>query len=40
MERFGEMIVETARAIAPNLTIIDGIIGHEAMDLVVVNQKI
>lgn len=28
-ERFGEMLVETARAIAPNLTIIDGIIGHE-----------
>jgi uncharacterized protein (DUF362 family) len=28
-ERFGEMIVETAKAIAPNLTIIDGIIGHE-----------
>ena len=27
--RFGEMIVETARAIAPNLTIIDGIIAHE-----------
>jgi uncharacterized protein (DUF362 family) len=27
--RFGEMLVETARAIAPNLTIIDGIIGHE-----------
>ena len=29
VERFGEMIVETAKAIAPNLTIIDGIIGHE-----------
>ncbi|MBW4551406.1 MAG: DUF362 domain-containing protein [Aphanocapsa sp. GSE-SYN-MK-11-07L] len=28
-ERFGEMLVETARAIAPNLTILDGIIGHE-----------
>ncbi len=28
-ERFGEMLVETARAIDPNLTIIDGIIGHE-----------
>ena len=28
-ERFGEMLVETAKAIAPNLTIIDGIIGHE-----------
>jgi uncharacterized protein (DUF362 family) len=28
-ERFGEMLVETARAIEPNLTIIDGIIGHE-----------
>jgi uncharacterized protein (DUF362 family) len=28
-DRFGEMLVETARAIAPNLTIIDGIIGHE-----------
>lgn len=27
--RFGEMLVETARAIAPNLTIADGIIGHE-----------
>jgi uncharacterized protein (DUF362 family) len=27
--RFGEMLVETARAIAPNLTILDGIIGHE-----------
>lgn len=26
---FGEMLVETAKAIAPNLTIIDGIIGHE-----------
>ncbi len=29
VDRFGEMLVETARAIAPNLTIIDGIIGHE-----------
>lgn len=27
--RFGEMLVETAKAIAPDLTIIDGIIGHE-----------
>ncbi len=27
--RFGEMLVETAKAIQPNLTIIDGIIGHE-----------
>ncbi|MEA5467689.1 DUF362 domain-containing protein [Spirulina sp. 06S082] len=27
--RFGEMLVETARAIAPELTIIDGIIAHE-----------
>ncbi len=27
--RFGEMLVETARAIAPDLTIVDGIIGHE-----------
>ncbi|AFZ45585.1 protein of unknown function DUF362 [Halothece sp. PCC 7418] len=27
--RFGEMLVETASAIAPNLTLIDGIIGHE-----------
>ncbi len=27
--RFGEMLVETARAIHPNLTILDGIIGHE-----------
>ncbi|CCQ51860.1 DUF362 domain-containing protein [Crocosphaera watsonii WH 8501] len=26
---FGEMLVETAKAIAPNLTIIDGIIGHQ-----------
>jgi uncharacterized protein (DUF362 family) len=26
---FGEMLVETARAIDPDLTIIDGIIGHE-----------
>ena len=29
VNRFGEMIVETAKAIAPNLTIIDGIIAHE-----------
>ncbi|WP_338038140.1 DUF362 domain-containing protein [Neosynechococcus sphagnicola] len=28
-QRFGTMLVETARAIAPNLTILDGIIGHE-----------
>jgi uncharacterized protein (DUF362 family) len=28
-ERFGTMLVETARAIAPTLTILDGIIGHE-----------
>jgi uncharacterized protein (DUF362 family) len=28
-DRFGEMLVETARAIAPNITILDGIIGHE-----------
>lgn len=28
-QRFGEMLVETASAIAPNLTLIDGIIGHE-----------
>ncbi|MEO1377267.1 MAG: DUF362 domain-containing protein [Cyanobacteria bacterium J06635_10] len=28
-KRFGEMLVETANAINPNLTIIDGIIGHE-----------
>jgi uncharacterized protein (DUF362 family) len=28
-DRFGTMLVETARAIAPQLTIIDGIIGHE-----------
>lgn len=27
--RFGTMLVETARAIAPSLTIADGIIGHE-----------
>ncbi|MBD1913126.1 MULTISPECIES: DUF362 domain-containing protein [unclassified Leptolyngbya] len=27
--RFGTMLVETARAIAPTLTILDGIIGHE-----------
>jgi uncharacterized protein (DUF362 family) len=29
VNRFGEMLVETARAISPNLTIVDGIIGHE-----------
>jgi uncharacterized protein (DUF362 family) len=28
-DRFGEMLVETAKAIDPDLTIIDGIIGHE-----------
>lgn len=28
-DRFGEMLVETARAIAPDLTILDGIMGHE-----------
>lgn len=28
-DRFGEMLVETARSIAPNLTIIDGILAHE-----------
>lgn len=28
-DRFAEMLVETARAISPNLTILDGIIGHE-----------
>jgi uncharacterized protein (DUF362 family) len=28
-DRFGAMLVETARAIAPNLTILDGIVGHE-----------
>lgn len=28
-DRFGEMLVETARAINPELTIIDGIVGHE-----------
>jgi len=27
--RFGEMLVETAKAIDPDLTILDGIIGHE-----------
>ncbi len=27
--RFGKMLVETARIIAPDLTILDGIIGHE-----------
>jgi uncharacterized protein (DUF362 family) len=27
--KFGEMLVETARAINPTLTILDGIIGHE-----------
>jgi uncharacterized protein (DUF362 family) len=28
-DRFGQMLVETARAINPDLTILDGIIGHE-----------
>ncbi|MGF1522904.1 MAG: DUF362 domain-containing protein [Leptolyngbyaceae cyanobacterium] len=28
-DRFGTMLVETARTIAPQLTIIDGIVGHE-----------
>jgi len=28
-KRFGEMLVETARAIDPDLTILDGIIGHQ-----------
>ncbi len=28
-DRFGRMLVETAKAIAPDLTIVDGIIGHE-----------
>ncbi|MDS3861254.1 DUF362 domain-containing protein [Thermosynechococcaceae cyanobacterium BACA0444] len=28
-DRFGRMLVETARAIQPDLTIMDGIIGHE-----------
>lgn len=28
-KRFGEMLVETARAIKPDLTILDGIIGHQ-----------
>ncbi|MGL5032888.1 MAG: DUF362 domain-containing protein [Microcystaceae cyanobacterium] len=28
-ERFGEMLVETAKAISPDLTILDGIIGHQ-----------
>jgi uncharacterized protein (DUF362 family) len=27
--RFGQMLVETARTINPNLTVVDGIIGHE-----------
>jgi uncharacterized protein (DUF362 family) len=29
VDRFGEMLVETAKAIQPDLTIIDGIIAHE-----------
>jgi uncharacterized protein (DUF362 family) len=28
-DRFGQMLVETARVINPNLTILDGVIGHE-----------
>ncbi len=28
-DRFGEMLVETARTIQPNLTLVDGIIAHE-----------
>jgi uncharacterized protein (DUF362 family) len=28
-DRFGTMLVETARAIAPQLTLVDGILGHE-----------
>jgi uncharacterized protein (DUF362 family) len=28
-DRFGQMLVETARTISPNLTILDGIVGHE-----------
>ncbi len=28
-DRFGQMLVETARTISPNLTILDGIMGHE-----------
>jgi uncharacterized protein (DUF362 family) len=28
-DRFGHMLVETARAIAPDLTLLDGIVGHE-----------
>lgn len=28
-DRFGRMLVETARILAPDLTIVDGIIGHE-----------
>ncbi|PSN76293.1 thylakoid-associated protein, partial [filamentous cyanobacterium CCP4] len=29
VQRFGTMLVETARLIAPELTIVDGIVGHE-----------
>ncbi|BAZ39753.1 hypothetical protein NIES4101_57090 [Calothrix sp. NIES-4101] len=29
VNRFGDMLVETAKAISPDLTILDGIIGHE-----------
>lgn len=29
VDRFGEMLVETARTLSPNLTIVDGIIAHE-----------
>lgn len=28
-DRFGDMLVETARVISPDLTIVDGILGHE-----------
>ncbi len=28
-DRFGQMLVETARALSPDLTIVDGILGHE-----------
>ncbi len=28
-DRFGTMLVETARAISPQLTVVDGIVGHE-----------
>jgi len=29
VDRFGEMLVETARSIDPDLTVLDGIVGHE-----------